>query len=81
MKSKRVINNLAPLSVLLASVALAADMPTGAPNQTAQLDLLLMPSDVAIASDGQTYVVDGGNHQVVAPRAKSGSPTRATSAS
>jgi len=64
MKSKRITTQLCSASLLLASVALAADMPTGAPNQAAQLDLLLMPSDVAIASDGQTYVVDSGNHQV-----------------
>ncbi len=64
MKSKQLINGLALTGLLLSSIVLAADMPTGAPNQAAQLELLLMPSDVAIASDGQTYVVDSGNHQV-----------------
>ena len=64
MRSKRIINQLASASLLLASAALAADMPTGAPNQSADLDLLLMPSDVAVAGNGQTYVVDSGNHQV-----------------
>jgi hypothetical protein len=64
MKYKR-LNQVITLSGLaLVSVALAADMPTGTPNQSAQLDLLLMPSDVAIAGNGQTYVVDSGNHQV-----------------
>ena len=48
----------------MAPVAAAADIPTGSPNQTAQFDILLMPSDVAIGSDGQTYVVDSGNHQI-----------------
>jgi DNA-binding beta-propeller fold protein YncE len=64
MKNRRITIQLASASVLLASAALAADMPTGAPNQSTQLDLLLMPSDVAIASGGQTYVVDSGNHQI-----------------
>jgi DNA-binding beta-propeller fold protein YncE len=64
MKSKQLIDGLALTGLLLSSIVLAADMPTGAPNQAAQLDLLLMPSDVAIASDGQTYVVDSGNHQI-----------------
>jgi tripartite motif-containing protein 2/3 len=39
-------------------------MPTGVPNQSAEFDLLLMPSDVATGRDGQAYVVDSGNHQV-----------------
>jgi hypothetical protein len=64
MKSNRIRSSLGVSGLLLASAALAADMPTGAPNQSAQLDLLLMPSDVAIAGNGQTYVVDSGNHQV-----------------
>jgi hypothetical protein len=78
MKSKRLTSQLASASLLLASVALADDMPTGAPNQSAQLDMLLMPSDVAIASDGQTYIVDSGNHQVAVFDA---SGTRVTSRS
>ena len=64
MKSNRIRSSLGVSGLLLASAALAADMPTGAPNQSAQLDLLLMPSDVAIAGNGQTYVVDSGNHQI-----------------
>jgi DNA-binding beta-propeller fold protein YncE len=64
MDSKGIIHTLGSASLLFASLVLAADLPTGAPNQTAQLDLLLMPSDVAIAGNGQTYVVDSGNHQV-----------------
>lgn len=64
MKSRRIIRHLAPVGVLFTAVALAADMPTGMPNQTAELDMLLMPSDVAIGSDGRAYVVDSRNHQV-----------------
>ncbi len=64
MTCRRSVRNLAAAGLMLASAALAADMPTGAPNQAAQLDMLLMPSDVAIANDGQTYVVDSGNHQI-----------------
>jgi DNA-binding beta-propeller fold protein YncE len=64
MTNNRVSSYLGLAGLLLVSVAVAADMPTGAPNQAAQLDMLLMPSDVAIASDGQTYVVDSGNHQI-----------------
>jgi tripartite motif-containing protein 71 len=64
MKSEFIVRALGLAGLLFASLAFAADMPTGAPNQAAQLDLLLMPSDVAIASDGQTYVVDSGNHQI-----------------
>ena len=64
MKSKRSTRILVPIGLLLASAALAADMPTGAPNQAAEIDALLMPSDVAIGKDGQAYVVDSGNHQV-----------------
>ena len=52
------------MGLLLASVALAADMPTGSPNQSAEIDALLMPSDVAVGKDGRAYVVDSGNHQV-----------------
>ena len=64
MKNRRITFQLASASLLVASATLAADMPTGAPNQSAQLDLLLMPSDVAVASGGQAYVVDSGNHQI-----------------
>ena len=73
MKSKRINAQLASAGLLLASAALAADMPTGAPNQSAQLDLLLMPSDVATGREGQTYVVDSGNAriQVFSPEGES----------
>jgi DNA-binding beta-propeller fold protein YncE len=64
MRSRRIIGGVASAGVLFTTLALAADMPTGLPNQTAELDMLLMPSDVATAADGQTYVVDSGNHQV-----------------
>jgi DNA-binding beta-propeller fold protein YncE len=43
---------------------MAADIPTGSPNQQSEFDLLSMPSDVAIGKDSQTYIVDSGNHQV-----------------
>jgi len=39
-------------------------MPTGTPHQVGQLDMLLMPSDVATGSDGRAYVVDSRNHQI-----------------
>ena len=64
MKSKQINSTLGSVSLLLASLVLAADHPTGSPNQQAELDWLSMPSDVAIGSGGKTYVVDGGNHQV-----------------
>ena len=64
MRNRRIVRDLVSVSVLLTTVALAADMPIGPPNQTAELDMLLMPSDVAIGIDGRTYVVDSGNHQV-----------------
>jgi DNA-binding beta-propeller fold protein YncE len=64
MKNRRILDSLAGAGLLLISVALAAEMQTGAPNQMAELDMLLMPSDVAIGSEGQAYVVDSGNHQV-----------------
>ena len=58
MTSRRIIRDLVSATLLFVSGGLAADMLTGAPNQTAQLDMLLMPSDVAIGSDGRAYVVD-----------------------
>ena len=64
MTSRRIIRDLVSATLLFVSGGLAADMLTGAPNQTAQLDMLLMPSDVAIGSDGRAYVVDSRNHQV-----------------
>jgi len=65
MTNKGFIHTLVTTCMLVISATVAAEMPTGAPNQTGQLEMLLMPSDVAIGSDGQTYVVDSGNHQVV----------------
>ncbi len=64
MTSNQNIRVLAIATLALAGEAMAADHPTGSPNQQAELDWLSMPSDVAIGKDGQTYVVDGGNHQV-----------------
>ena len=63
MTSKRIVTGLAITVLALAGTALAADHPTGSPNQQAEFEWLSMPSDVATGS-GQTYVVDGGNHQV-----------------
>ena len=65
MTNKRFIHNLATTGMLVISATVAAEMPTGEPNQVGQLEMLLMPSDVAIGNDGQTYVVDSGNHQVI----------------
>jgi DNA-binding beta-propeller fold protein YncE len=64
MTSKPIVWVLTIEALALAGTALAADHPTGSPNQQAELDWLSMPSDVAIGKDGQTYVVDGGNHQI-----------------
>jgi DNA-binding beta-propeller fold protein YncE len=64
MRNRRIFRSLAPASVLISTLAVAADIPTGSPNQKAVLDTLLMPSDVAIGSDGRAYVVDSRNHQV-----------------
>ena len=48
MTSKRIVRVVAIAALTLAGSALGADMPTGSPNQQAALDLLSMPSDVAI---------------------------------
>ena len=64
MKSRRIKIQLASACLVTASSALAADMPTGAPNLQIELDVLSMPSDVALAGNGQAYVVDSGNHQI-----------------
>jgi len=64
MKSKRIIHILATTCLLLVSATVCAQMPTGEPNQAGELDMLLMPSDVAVGSDGRAYVVDSRNHQV-----------------
>jgi tripartite motif-containing protein 71 len=64
MTNKRIVRVATIAALTLAGSALAADQPTGSPNQQAELNRLSMPSDVAIGKDGQTYVVDSGNHQV-----------------
>ena len=64
MTSNRIVTGLTIAALTLAGPALAADHPTGSPNKQAEFDRLSMPSDVATAKGGQTYVVDGGNHQV-----------------
>ena len=65
MTSRRIFSGLLLASFVAAGSALAADIPTGSPNPQAEHEWLSMPSDVSINGDGQTYVVDGGNHQVV----------------
>ena len=64
MTSKRIVTGLTIAALTLGGAAFAADHPTGSPNQQAEFEWLSMPSDVATAKGGQTYVVDGGNHQV-----------------
>ena len=64
MTNRQLIHVLTVTCLFILSATVAAEMPMGAPNQTGQLDMLLMPSDVAVGSDGQAYVVDSGNHQV-----------------
>ena len=64
MKSRLKICGFVIAALATAGAAIAADHVTGSPNQLSELDLLSMPSDVAIGKDGQTYVVDSGNHQV-----------------
>ena len=58
MTSKRIVRAVTIAALTLAGPALAADLPTGSPNQQAELDWLSMPSDVAIGKGSQTYVVD-----------------------
>jgi DNA-binding beta-propeller fold protein YncE len=64
MTNRRFVRNLATVCLFAVSATVSAQMPTGEPNQTGQLDMLLMPSDVAIGSDGRVYVVDSRNHQI-----------------
>ena len=64
MKYRRLNQAITLSGLALASIALAADHPTGSPNQQSEFDLLSMPSDVAIGKNSQTYIVDSGNHQV-----------------
>jgi DNA-binding beta-propeller fold protein YncE len=64
MKSKQRICGSVIAALATAGAAMAADHPTGSPNQQSEFELLSMPSDVAIGKDSQTYIVDSGNHQV-----------------
>jgi DNA-binding beta-propeller fold protein YncE len=64
MRSKQIVTGLTIAALALTGPAFAADQPTGSSNPQSELDWLSMPSDVAVSSGGQTYVVDGGNHQV-----------------
>jgi DNA-binding beta-propeller fold protein YncE len=64
MKSKRIVRAFTIAALALAGTTFAADHPTGSPNPQAEFERLAMPSDVATGKEGQTYIVDGGNHQV-----------------
>jgi DNA-binding beta-propeller fold protein YncE len=63
MTSKRTVWGLTIAALALVGTVFAADHPTGSPNQRAEFAWLSLPSDVATGKR-QTYVVDGGNHQV-----------------
>lgn len=65
MTSNRKLRGLATLFGLALVVnVLAQDVATVGYTNLAKLDLLSMPSDVALGAGGQVYVVDGGNHQI-----------------
>ena len=64
MRSNRIVQGLTIAALTLGGAVLAADHPTGSPNQQAEFEWLSMPSDVATGKDGQTYIIDSGNHQV-----------------
>jgi DNA-binding beta-propeller fold protein YncE len=65
MKSRQKICGFVIAALTTAGTAMAADHPTGSSNQQSAFDLLSMPSDVAFGKNGQSYIVDSGNHQVV----------------
>jgi DNA-binding beta-propeller fold protein YncE len=64
MTSKRRIPVLVIASLLLPALTMADDVPTAVPVPVFELEGLSLPSDVAVGTGGQIYVVDGGNHQV-----------------
>ena len=65
MTSNRKLRGLAALFGLALVVNVAAqDIATVTYTVLGKLDLLSMPSDVALGAGGQIYVVDGGNHQI-----------------
>jgi len=65
MTSNRKLPGLAGLFGLALVVnVVAADIAIVTYTRFAKLDLLSMPSDVAVGANGQIYVVDGGNHQI-----------------
>jgi DNA-binding beta-propeller fold protein YncE len=64
MRNKNKICGLTIAALASTVTALAADHVTGSPNQQSEIDLLSMPSDIAIGKDSQSYIVDSGNHQV-----------------
>ena len=57
MKSKFISTVTTLSGLVVASSALAADIPTGSPNQQAEHEWLSMPSDTAINGNGQTYAL------------------------
>ena len=65
MTSNRKLRGLAALFGLAFAVNVGAqDIATVTYTALSKLDLLSMPSDVALGAGGQIYVVDGGNHQI-----------------
>lgn len=65
MTSNRKLHGLVTLFGLALVVNVAArDIATVAYTRLGKLEMLSMPSDVALGVDGQIYVVDGGNHQI-----------------
>jgi DNA-binding beta-propeller fold protein YncE len=61
MKSRSGIRALATGALLSFCVAVAQE---DQPVNPTSFELLAMPSDVAFDRDGQTYIVDSGNHQI-----------------
>ena len=67
MTSKRRIwvkDSLAVLGLIVASTTLAQEVSVITPGKLSDIGRLSMPSDVGIGKGQQTYVVDGGNHQI-----------------
>lgn len=56
----------AVLAVSLATVSFAAGIPTAGVRHLFDIGGLSLPTDVAVGEDGRIYVVDSGNHRVVA---------------
>ena len=64
MRNKNKICGLTIAALASTVTALAADHVTGSPNQQSEIDLLSMPSDIAIGKDGCIYVLDSKNFKV-----------------